>query len=190
MMRRIGAFLQTPIGVVLCTNAAWFIVVFLAGINYSYPYHYLVNIFLLGADLFIASYLLDRLVYFFSQFVLPIQNPKHRQEIYSRVKNFETGSRGPALFIKNGRVIMHEGEVEKRGPKVIVLDTASAAVLRTDTEIRDTIGPGVVFTKSQKKIMSISPAALTFGHSASLLVRLQPTSLSKNHADLTEQRHR
>jgi hypothetical protein len=151
MMRRIGAFLQTPIGVVLSTNAAWFIVVFLAGIKYSYPYHYLVNIFLLGADFFIAAYLLDRLVYFFSQFVLPIQNPKHRQEIYSRVKNFETGSRGPALFIKNGRVITHEGEAEKRGPGVIVLDTASAAVLRTDTEIRDTIGPGVVFTKSQKK---------------------------------------
>ncbi len=67
-----------------------------------------------------------------------------------RVKNFETGKRGPALFIKNGRVIMHEGEADKRGPGVIVLDTASAAVLRTDTEIKDTVGPGVIFTKSYK----------------------------------------
>jgi len=154
MMRKnfggIGAFLQTPIGVVLSSNAAWFIVTFLAGIKYSYPYPYLVNIFLVGVDLFVASYLLDRLVYFFSQFILPIQNPKYRPEIYSRVKNFESGSRGPALFIKNGRVIMHEGEEDKHGPGVIVLDTASAAVLRTDTEIRDTIGPGVVFTKSYK----------------------------------------
>jgi hypothetical protein len=66
------------------------------------------------------------------------------------VKNFETGSRGPALFIKNGRVIMHEGEEDKHGPGVIVLDTASAAVLRTDAEIKDTVGPGVVFTKSYK----------------------------------------
>jgi|GEM_PF-583781 len=146
----VGAFLQTPIGVVLSTNAAWYVVAWLAGITYSYPYHYLVNILLLIVDLIVAYYLLDRLLYFFSQFVLPIQNPKYRKEIYSRVKNFETGNRGPALFIKNGRVIMHEGEEDKHGPGVIVLDTASAAVLRTDTEVKDTVGPGVVFTKAYK----------------------------------------
>ncbi|MBK8616373.1 MAG: hypothetical protein IPN96_04500 [Anaerolineales bacterium] len=154
MIRRnsggIGAFLQSPIGVALSTNAVWFVVAYLAGIRYSYSYSYLVNLFLLGVDLFVAYYLLDRLIFFFSQFILPIQNPKHRQEIYSRVKNFETNDRGPALFIKNGRVITHEGEEDKHGPGVIVLDTASAAVLRTDTEIRDTVGPGVVFTKSYK----------------------------------------
>ena len=147
MIRRnsggIGAFLQSPIGVALSTNAVWFVVAYLAGIRYSYSYAYLVNLFLLGVDLFVAYYLLDRLIFFFSQFILPIQNPKHRQEIYSRVKNFETNDRGPALFIKNGRVITHEGEEDKHGPGVIVLDTASAAVLRTDTEIRDTVGPVV-----------------------------------------------
>ncbi len=140
----IGAFLQTPIGVILTTNAFWHIVVWAANI----PFNYFVSIFLVGVDVMVAFYLRDRLVYFFAQFVLPIQNSKHRQEIYARVNNFETGSRGPALFIKNGRVITHEGELEKRGPGLIVLDTASAAVLRTDTEIKDTVGPGVVFTKS------------------------------------------
>ena len=145
----IGAFLQTPSGVIISTNVAWYIIVSLVlGITYDYPYPYLVNLFLLGVDVFVASFLLDRLIYFFAQFVLPIQNEKYRQEIYFRVKNFETGDRGPALFVKNGRVIFHEGEMEKRGPGVIVLDTASALVLRTDTEIKATVGPGVVFTKS------------------------------------------
>ena len=142
----IGAFLQTPVGVILATSVVWHIVVREAGI----PVNYYVSFVLLILDLIIAFTLLDRLIFFFSQFVLPIQNPKYRQEIYSRVKNFETGKRGPALFIKNGRVIMHEGEADKHGPGVIVLDTASAAVLRTDTEIKDTVGPGVVFTKSYK----------------------------------------
>ena len=146
----IGAFLQAPVGVILSTNAAWYIVILAAGITYTYSYYYLVYIVLIAVDVLVASYLSDRLIYFFSQFVLPIQNPKYRQEIYWRVKNFETGKRGPALFIKNGRVIMHEGEADKHGPGVIVLDTASAAVLRTDTEIKDTVGPGVVFTKSYK----------------------------------------
>jgi hypothetical protein len=148
-MRKINgpaAFLQSPVGIVLTINAVWLIVVWLANI----PFNYLVSILLIVADIFIAFYLLDRLVYFFSQFVLPVQNPKYRKAIYARVKNFETGARGPALFIKNGRVIKHEGEVDKHGPGVIVLDTASAAVLRTDTEIKDTVGPGVVFTKSYK----------------------------------------
>ncbi len=155
-MRRLfaatGAFLQTPIGVILSTNAAWYIVMLAAGIKYNYPYYYVIYIFLVGVDIFVASYLLDRLVYFFAQFVLPIQNPKYRQEIHARVKNFETGSRGPALFVKNGRVILHEGEAGKRGAGLIVLDTASALVLRTDTEIRDTVGPGIKFTRGNEYI--------------------------------------
>lgn len=47
---------------------------------------------------------------------------------------------------------MHEGEADKRGPGVIVLDTASALVLRTDTEIKDTVGPGIKFTRKNEYI--------------------------------------
>ena len=61
-------------------------------------------------------------------------------------------SRGPAFFVKNGRVIKHEGEADKRGAGLIVLDTASALVLRTDTEIKDTVGPGIKFTKGNEYI--------------------------------------
>ncbi|MBI5964011.1 MAG: hypothetical protein HY863_11085 [Chloroflexi bacterium] len=152
MMRKlfneIGNLLQSPIGVVLVTSAVWHLIIWAANV----PFNMAVSAVLLVVDISVAMYLLDRLIYFFSQFVLPIQNSKYRQEIYSRVKNFETGSRGPAYFIKNGRVIMHEGETNRRGPGVIVLDTASAAVLRTDTEIKDTVGPGVKFTRGNEYI--------------------------------------
>ena len=144
----IGAFLQTPVGVIVTTNAFWHIVVWAAKI----PFNYVVSIILLGIDAFVAFYLLDRLVYFFAQFVLPIQNPNFRNEIHARVRDFGTGYRGPALFVKNGRVIMHEGEANKRGAGLIVLDTASALVLRTDTEIRDTVGPGIKFTRGDEYI--------------------------------------
>jgi hypothetical protein len=142
-----GGFIKGPVSVILMTSVFWHIVVWAAGI----PFNYYVSLALFIVDLVVAYLLLDRLIYFFSQFVLPIQNPNHRQEIYTRVKNFDGSNRGPALFIKNGRVIEHEGEAEKHGPGLIVLDTASAGVLRTDTEIKETIGPGVVFTKSYKK---------------------------------------
>jgi hypothetical protein len=144
----IGAFLQTPSGVIVVTSLVWHTVLWAAKI----PFNILVSAVLLVIDFAIAFFLLDKLVYFFSQFVLPIQNPKDRQEIHSRVRSFGSGRRGPALFIKNGRVIMHEGEVDNRGAGVIVLDTASAAVLRSDTEIKDTVGPGVKFTKADEYV--------------------------------------
>jgi hypothetical protein len=144
----IGAFLQTPTGVILTTNAFWHIVLLAMGI----PFKYMISGVMLVMDVFIAITLRDQLIYFFSQFVLPIQNPKFRREIASRVSNFESGRRGPALFVKNGRVITHEGEQDKRGAGVIVLDTASALVLRTDTEIRDTVGPGIKFTRGDEYI--------------------------------------
>ena len=157
------------------------------------PFNYFVSIALFIIDFAVAFYLLDRLIYFFSQFVLPIQNPKDRQEIYSRVKNFETGSRGPALFVKNGRVILHEGEADKRGPGVIVLDTASALVLRTDTEIRDTVGPGVRFTKGNEYIagsVDLRAQWQFIGPMANELsfVNPVPTSSSKSYNELQSRR--
>ncbi len=144
----IGSLIKHPVGIIIATSVLWHGVIWVAKI----PINYIVSVVLLIIDCFVAFYLLDRLIYFFSQFVLPIQNPKHRQEIYTRVNNFETGTRGPAFFIKNGRIIMHKGEAEKRGMGVMVLDTASAAVLRTDTEIKDTAGPGVKFISDKEYI--------------------------------------
>jgi hypothetical protein len=146
----IGAFLQTPVGVIIMINVVWQVVMRVMKIPTYNSFYYIVNFVLLGLDIFVAFTLRGQLIYFFSQFVLPIQNPKYRKDIYSRVRDFETGNRGPALFVKNGRVIEHEGEAGRRGAGLIVLDTASALVLRTDTEIKDTVGPGVVFTKSYK----------------------------------------
>ncbi len=171
----IGSFLQTPIGVIIATNVVWQIVMWVMKIPTYGIVYYIASALILGLDIFVAFTLRDQLIHFFSQFVLPIQNPKYRQDIFARVRDFESGHRGPALFVKNGRVIMHEGEADKRGPGLIVLDTASALVLRTDTEIKDTVGPGIKFTSEG---MNISRAVLIFGRSGSSSVRLPPTSHS------------
>jgi hypothetical protein len=156
MLRRLfgglGTFLGTPAGVIITANVIWQVVMWAMKIPTTGVVYYVVSFVILGLDVFAAFTMRDQLIYFFSQFVLPIQNPKYRQDIAARVRNFETGSRGPALFVKNGRVIMHEGEAGKRGAGLIVLDTASALVLRTDTEIKDTVGPGIKFTKGNEYI--------------------------------------
>ena len=140
--------MQTPAGIILTITVVWHGIL----LGLKIPFNYISSAVILLIDFTAAYYLQDWLIYFFSQFVLPIQNPKDRDEIHARVRVFESGDRGPTLFVKNGRVIEHPGEAEKRGAGVIVLDTASALVLRTDTEIRSTVGPGIKFTKPNEYI--------------------------------------
>jgi hypothetical protein len=82
---------------------------------------------------------------FFAQFVLPVHTFEDRQKIFSRLLADLFGKHGPALFIENGEVKEHSGERLKKGPGVIWLDSASAAVTRTPTKIKQTLGPGVHF---------------------------------------------
>jgi len=82
---------------------------------------------------------------FFAQFVLPVHTFRDRQKIYDRLLTNISGGHGPAIFIRNGELVAREGETRKKGPGVLWLDSASAAVTRTATKIKQTMGPGVHF---------------------------------------------
>ena len=89
---------------------------------------------------------------FFSQFVLPVLKFRDRQKIFDRLIRHLFGSHGPALFIENGEIKEHSGERLKKGPGVVWLDSASAAVTRSAVAIKKTIGPGVHFTDANEYI--------------------------------------
>lgn len=89
---------------------------------------------------------------FFAQFVLPVRRIGDRQKIFDRLITYLFGGHGPALFIENGVIKEHSGERLKRGPGVLWLDSASAAVTRTATAIKQTIGPGVHFIAAHEYI--------------------------------------
>ena len=89
---------------------------------------------------------------FFAQFVLPVRTFSDRWRIFGRLIRYLFGSHGPALFIENGKIKEHSGERMKRGPGVLWLDSASAAVTRTAVSIMQTVGPGVHFTESYEYI--------------------------------------
>src|SRR5215510_1427092 len=82
---------------------------------------------------------------FFAQFVLPVNTFRDRMKIFSRLLTDLLGGHGPALSIENGNIKEHSGERLKKGPGVLWLDSASAAVTRSAVAIRQTIGPGVHF---------------------------------------------
>lgn len=89
---------------------------------------------------------------FFAQFVLPVKTAGDRQKIFDRLFRHLTGTHGPAVFIENGEIKEHSGETLKKGPGVVWLDSASAAITRTATAIKKTIGPGVHFTDAKEYI--------------------------------------
>ena len=111
------------------------------------------SLFDIGIDLLCVFPLLLLLwMAFFAQFVLPVQTIHDRWKIFERLLTRLSGGHGPALFIENGVIKEHSGERLKKGPGVVWLDSASAAVTRTPVAIKQTMGPGVYFIESREYI--------------------------------------
>jgi hypothetical protein len=89
---------------------------------------------------------------FFAQFVLPVRTLRERMDIPSLVFNPFSQEKGPAIFIENGKIKERLDEEKRKGPGVILLDTASAAVLQDKGKFSRAVGPGLVFTKSNERI--------------------------------------
>ena len=125
---------------------------------YGYQYFYqggLINVPGIIFDLFLLILIVLISVAFYAQFVLPLHNRGDRRKVIERLWLHAMGGHGPAIFVKNGRLVESRGESEKKGPGVLWLDTASAVVTRTDTVLKNFFGPGVHFTDADEKIASV-----------------------------------
>ncbi|MGD8752558.1 MAG: hypothetical protein PVG14_14105 [Anaerolineales bacterium] len=89
---------------------------------------------------------------FFAQFVLPLRTIEERWLAFQRLVSYTFGTHGPAIRIENGKVVQRRGEQKRRGPGVVLLDTASGAMLRKKTAFTRSVGPGVVFTNQGEYI--------------------------------------
>jgi len=83
---------------------------------------------------------------FIAQFVLPVRKLKERLAVIRRLLGFLVGERGPVTFIRNGEAKEAYGEQMRRAPGVFLIDFASSAVLRTNTQFTRPVGPGVAFS--------------------------------------------
>jgi hypothetical protein len=90
--------------------------------------------------------------FFFAQFVLPVQTLAERLMVFNRLMLYLFGRHGPAVLIENGDYRSRKKEMHLHKPGVALIDSASAAMLRTDDEYTRPVGPGVVFTSSNNSI--------------------------------------
>nr|BAL56947.1 hypothetical protein HGMM_F45G04C20 [uncultured Chloroflexota bacterium] len=104
------------------------------------------NVISILLDLTLLLLLYIGWVFFFSQFLLPVQGVSNRLQIFSRLLSF--WSRGPVIFVENGIPRERAGEEQRRGPGVLWLDSASGGVIRNQLAFVRPIGPGVHFTKA------------------------------------------
>ncbi|PKO07425.1 MAG: hypothetical protein CVU41_01635 [Chloroflexi bacterium HGW-Chloroflexi-3] len=92
---------------------------------------------------------------FFGQFILPVLNLPERIKAVQQLFLYLLGDHGPAFFIENGELRERRIDRSKNGPGVIILDTASSAVLRTPVKYKGAIGPGIAFTQRNDIIAGI-----------------------------------
>ncbi len=88
---------------------------------------------------------------FFAQFVLPVRTFEERFKVWEYLFYYALGEHGPAIFIESGKKRESRAESLRRGRAVMLLDTASAAVLKTPGEFTRAVGPGVVFLKRNER---------------------------------------
>lgn len=93
--------------------------------------------------------------FFFAQFVLPTQSRKERMKVPGLLFSSIGTEKGPAVFIQEGELIERSEESTRKGQGMILLDTASAAILQKKGEFTRAIGPGLVFTEKNEKIANI-----------------------------------
>lgn len=91
-------------------------------------------------------------LFFFAQFVLPVRKTADRQTAAQRLFDYLTGFHGPALFIESGQIRARGSEKNRKGPGVILLDTASAALLQKPTHYTRAVGPGIAFTEKDETV--------------------------------------
>lgn len=158
MGRSLRSFFRSPLGKTLLLSlgifAIYLVLILVRGGVMANLYQVLVDGFLCTIGLFLW-------VLFFSQFVLPVRTFSERLLAIDRFLTYLIGQHGPAIFIENGNIRKSEASIEsgkvfdemhRRGPGVVLLDTASAALLRTPVRYTRPVGPGVAFINATEYV--------------------------------------
>ena len=130
------------------------LVVFVAAFCYLYLANRAGEPLPLSLGLFILTLITLVVVWvaFFSQFVLPLHKTSDRIQAFVRLIRYMLGVGGPATFIENGEERKHTGETDRKSSGVMILDTASGAVLSNGVSFTRVVGPGLVFTAANEHL--------------------------------------
>jgi len=92
-----------------------------------------------------------------AQFTLPVETWEDRRRAVDQLLAYTRGRPGPALSVRDGRLVarLEEQQQRKGRPGVVLVDSSSEVVLQTDTEYFGTRGPGLVFTRRGQQVIPL-----------------------------------
>lgn len=117
-----------------------------------------VNLFFIVLDLALFILIFLSFLFVFSQFFFPITNFESRLLSFKRLLLYIICQHGPVSIVKDGSISHINRNLRRNNPGLILLDSASAAMLRNEQGLNRVVGPGIVFT--EKKEIAVSSADL------------------------------
>ncbi len=104
----------------------------------------------ISLGLFIFIFLLNFWLFVMAQFTVPLRTLGDRFAVYLRLLRYLILRPCPAHLVEGGQVYGQMQQGRTRGLGVCILDSASAAMLRSDVAYTRAVGPGVVFTRNER----------------------------------------
>jgi hypothetical protein len=91
-------------------------------------------------------------IIFFAHFVVPIQSKSQLGKVIRIMGNALIGRKPAAISLSNGSAINDLKDQNSKSVQIILLDIASASVLRNKSSFTRAIGPGIHFPDSSERI--------------------------------------
>jgi hypothetical protein len=90
---------------------------------------------------------------FFGQFVLPLQRAEERLQVVAEMGRGLLGKRPAAVFVGSDRRSASRVQAaDEAAPRLLLLDSASAAVLRNESAYTRAVGPGLSFLEAGERL--------------------------------------
>ena len=103
-------------------------------------------------DVVLSLFLLGICLFFYAQFTMPVRALRDRFRIWGRLLLHARNRHGAVVFVQNGRKVERRGESSRTGPGLLWIDTASAAITRSEAGPKQVLGPGIHFIGSRDRL--------------------------------------
>lgn len=87
-----------------------------------------------------------------AQFILPVEHGNEWFRVWIQLLRSTFGLHSPMIAVRNGQIEFKSNAEASRGPNVILIDSRSAIVLQTDTELLPPQGPGIAFSPPEVQL--------------------------------------
>jgi len=104
-------------------------------------------------DLTVFLVIFFLMLFVYSQFIIPVKSIHERVQIFTHILLHLFGMHGVPQRIDNGTIFPKNPDPNRKGPTIVLVDTASVGIVQDGSNEIYPIGPGIHFTRSKSHII-------------------------------------